>query len=250
MGGGMLLTATGYVIYIPEPYWRPHRVYGLENRLNILSTFGYVVAIFAVLMLAALVILRARYPGRGAVAGVALAGAALVAIGYVDRLRLDISNYDRATRIQNTVLDKIRGAPRLPDHSTIYVFGVPAETARRVPVFYDTWDLNGAVRVTLDNGTLRAYPVFEGSRFVCADGFLYPDALIAPYARLDDWDGTGKARGITSYVDPWYFEDQGTPYGHALFLDGATGRAAVIRDRRSCESALTQFEPGPFRAPA
>ncbi len=237
------------MIYVPEPYWEPERVFGLENRLNILATFGYVLTLYAIAMLAGLLLFRREPRRRVWPSAVALTVSVLVAVGYTVQVRDDVAAYDRASDIQARVLAFVDHAPRPPNDSTIYVFDMPGETAQRVPVFYDTWDLNGAVRVTLDNPSLRAYPVFEGSKLVCADGFIYPEILAGPYSRLDDWASTGKAQGLRSYAPPVYSGDQGAPYGKILFVDANTGATEFVRDRASCESAVAEFEPGPFRAP-
>jgi hypothetical protein len=176
---------------------------------------------------------------RVRVAAPVTALAALLLVGgYALQARDDAEGWTTAGQERRRVLARIERLPPLPRGSTVYAFGQRALAAPRVPVFFKAWDLAPAVRIVRDDRTLRAYAVFAGARLRCArDGVR--TFLPGPGGRLDGPDHPGiQASG---YEGP----DPGSPYGHAVYVDIASGAVRMIRDRSACRSARGAFRPGP-----
>lgn len=224
--GGLVAAAAGWLVFVPaDGYYSPLTL-GLGNRTNVLAAVGIVILVYSLLMLVARLAFRG-VPGWGVrVPLVAALLGAVVGAGYVEQLDEDKHAWDEAYRAEQRILDVIaQNLPDPPDGSTIYTFNHPAFLQLGVPVFGATWDLNGAVRLHLRDGSLAGFPAFEGTTFVCRDDALHPE-------------GNGYGPG------------QGEAYGRAFFVDAGDGRVARIFDRRSCLEAVRTFTPGPFHLTA
>jgi hypothetical protein len=205
---------------------------GQDNRGNILAGVGWVTLVYAVVMATATVFtahLRRRVglPLR-ALGTLAIA---LVATGYLVQIEADKERWWRASELSRRVLQSIRhSVPHPPKGATIYTFGHPAQFSPGVSVFSATWDLEGALRLTYDDPTLRGYPVYLGTQFWCGARGVYPRSSPPEYDI-----GTGG-----------YGRAQGASYGKAIFVDVATGRAWTVRNHHQCVVGRTRFRPGPF----
>jgi hypothetical protein len=188
---------------------------GVDNRANILAGFGFATLAYAAVMtIGELAVPRRRY-ARFLFVGVATC---LVAAGFVDRLRADIKNWDRAAALQEQLLTALeRTLPRPPPGSTIYSFNYPAQSAPGVAIFAKSWDLMGAARLTWHDPSLRAFPIAGDSRVVCGPAGVSVPAL----------------------------DTTPSPYESSVFVDVSVSRAEVVRSRARCLSLLTSFRPGP-----
>jgi hypothetical protein len=198
-----VVIAAGYLVLLPAAGYNPaHR--GIANRVNGFSALGIAALVYALVMLAALQLGdRLRRPA----APIALALTALLAVGYVVRLQSDERDWRDAADAQERVLDDLAGTRPPPAGGALAAFHVPAFAGPGVPVFHQSWDLSGALRLRWDDYSLSAYPVNNGRTVECA----------------------GTAVQVTGEE-----ERAQLPYGRTRFYDAANGRSAPIRSRAGC----------------
>ncbi len=212
--GGVVWAFVAWAIFVPaDPYYEPTTL-GVGNRTNIVAAIGLVAAVYGLAM-AVGTLLFSRWRWRmPAVAAVALAAAVVLGTGYIHRVAGDDTQWDRASRYQQQVLSTVkRDIPRPVKGAIIYAYGFPLFTAPGVPTFAATWDLNGAVQVTYDDASIRAYPAAAPAYMLCAPHSVYPTAA-----------GYG----------PQY----GALYGQAYVVDVSTGRASRPLNLAECSAAL------------
>jgi hypothetical protein len=191
---------------------------GLDDRIQTLAAFGFVVAAYSVLALAALLIVGGW--GRAAVVIVS-AGTLLIGLGFIQRVRADVRGYDSAAAEQGYFLERLQIAlPHPPAGSTIFTFGYPARSAPGVPIFQTPWELRGAVDLRLNERSLRAIPIFR--------------------------QGVLCGRSEISALE--FGADYTARYGRAVFVDLPTGRTWHIGSARACAQAREIFRPGPVYA--
>jgi hypothetical protein len=210
-----VVIAAGYLVLLPAAGYNPaHR--GIANRVNGFSALGIAALAYALVMLAALQLGdRLRRP----VAPFAVALTALLAVGYAVRLQSDERNWRDAADAQQRVLDRVANTRPPPAGGALAAFHVPAFTAPGVPVFYQSWDLTGALQLLWDDYSLQAYPVNNGRTVACA----------AADVAVTGEDERGRL-----------------PYGRTRFFDAATGRSVAIRSRAGCRASV---ETGRRREP-
>ncbi len=183
---------------------------GIDNRTNILAGFGYALFAYAIVALAAHLLI----PGSPLATAGPLAAAGLIAVGYAVHLHDDQTDWRRAAGLQAGILSSIAGnVPRLPPGGTLVSFDVTDQAAPEVPVFKDKDDFSGALRLQRNDASLTGYPVYPGITVRCG-------RRVATVTGAGDY-GTHTAR-----------------YGHLFFLRAATGRSARIPSRRACAAAL------------
>lgn len=221
-----LVVAAAYAVYVPAPIhlYQPLGK-GEENRVNVLASFGYAMAVYALAMViatTALGLLR-RPLGWAPLLGMSLVVA--VFVGYVLRTRQDVAAWDRGGEIQRQEYRALRAAGRPAAGTTVYAFGGVGATAPGVYAFRVTWDLDGAIEILWNDFTLHGYPIFAGTKMVCSATGVVPV-------------GPSNGDGI----------DQAAGYGHAVFYDLATGREQRIDDAAQCARAVAAFVPGPVEA--
>ncbi len=218
---GVLVLGAGYAMAVPGGYGRPLAA-GLENRVNLVSSAGYVLLVYAALAAAALLIVRAtRVPPTWASA-LPVAAALLVGAGYVPLALDSAKRYDRSFTTQLRVLHAIRDGGPFPSGANIFAFGYPSFTAVGVPVFAWIWDLAPASKVILDDPSPAAFPVLPGTTFLCDE------------------------ESVTPVNTHGLFEFHRTRYGSAFFVDVSTGRTERLDDVAECEAAIARFRPGPL----
>jgi hypothetical protein len=221
----VLIAAAGWLLYIPaDPYYQVDAP-GVGNRTNVMAAIGVALAVYAVVVLAATLLFRGVPRWWRPATALAVALAAILAVGYARQARNDVRMWDHATAQSNAVLAAMqRALPDPPHGSTIYTFGHPGSVAPGVVVFAFSWDLVGAARLTYRDPTLAAYPVLEGSSLDCGTddmGPAGPGSLPAFRAR----------------------------YGTAILVNVATATAQKIDSRAECRAAAPRFPPGPVFAP-
>ena len=229
LGAGVLAVGAGYAMFIPDTYWVPQRV-GLENRVNLLAAIGYAVVLYSAAMIVGL--LAAAAGGRRGIPPVAVASAlsALLAVGYAVKVERDVGRYDRAAALQERLLAVVARAPRLAAGSAVFAFGSPAEVAPWVPVFSESFDFDGAVKVVRRDDSLVGYPVFAGAVLACGPGRSESCACLHPTPTSPSASPAGVF---------WY--------GRAVLVDARTGDSLVVLDRMSCRAAVARLSPGPYR---
>jgi hypothetical protein len=231
-----------YAALVPSAYPTALKP-GLENRFNILAALPMVVLAYALVMVAATLAGRVLGVPRRRLGVVCAVAACLLGAGYLVRTERDETRWDRAAAFASRVLRAVEAQPRPPSGTTVYSFRHPAQTAPGVPVFFDTWDMNGAVRLVWGDPTLRGFPVYDGARFSCDRDSIRPLLLPTPRGRLDTPSAEQDPRN-----GPYWGPARAAPYGRALFVDVPSGRGELIRDQGQCRSATRRYRPGPFEA--
>lgn len=225
--------AAGYVTFVPAAYWTPQHP-NLENRVNLVAALGIVVLVYALLRIAAALVLRPPAADRRAIALATLMAVA-VGAGYWPKIQEDKRLWAQSAAEQRAVLAAIqRAVPDPRPNDRMFVFGWRAQVASRLPVFYDSWDLWTAVKLTYGDASLSAYPVLAGARLDCRERALLPGRLPSPGP--DPW---------LSPVDNG--EPIASPYGQLWFVDPHRAAARRIDDRDDCRAALRDFAPGPHQ---
>lgn len=216
-GASVVAVGAGYAAFVPgEPEYVPLST-GTGNRVNVFAAIGYAGLVVSVGMLAAQLALAALAPRRAWATTLAGVVSLAIALGYLGRLEEDKAEWERSATLQERVLGAVTASSaEAPSGTTIYTFGEDLYAAPGVPVFAVIHDLNAAVKLTLDDGTLSAFPTDPAGRFVCGPGSMRP-------------------------VDPVGGRTMQSSYGHALFLDVTSGRSATIVSREQCRRQSARF---------
>ena len=228
LGAGLVVLILGYAIYVPgTDYYNPLAP-GVGNRVNAVPSIGWVLVLYAILMLGATLAFRGLPRARLLSSIGAGAACVLISISWVRSVN-DYSDYFTGAYNEDVrVLTTIRQA--LPDprpESTIWTFGQPVEFAPGVPVFGNTWDMTGSVQLQFDDPTLTSLVAEEGTTFSCRRGEVLPGG---PFYTVEGKPDAGFA----------------SPYGRTYFIDTSTGRTERIDNRRQCRSADRSFERSPI----
>jgi hypothetical protein len=111
--------------------------------------------------------------------------------------------------------------PRPPHGSTIFNFGYPATSAPGVPIFWAQWDLRGAIRLSWDDESLHALPIY----------------------------GKGVSCGRTAVHALEFTDQNAVDYRERpIFVDLWAGEARHVRSHADCLRARLAFTPGRFMA--
>ena len=217
---GIGLAVLGWTMFIPaDPYYTPS-VYGATNRVNALAGFGVVIAMYAAIG-AGFAALAALAPSLRRATPVLIVGAGLLlGAAYTHVLERHSDIWDESYAVQKEGMRRIQQAlPDLADESIVIVTDYPANQTLGVPIFSATWDLNGMIKLSYDNGSLSAFPLLEGFQLVCgADGV--------------GMRGNGEVPPVAAY-------------GRVHLLNLEKGIHAAPRGRRECEGAIGRYAPGP-----
>jgi hypothetical protein len=213
--GGAVGVTAAYAMFLGSgltPLFYP----GVDDRTNTLAQYGFVVAAYSVLALAAFLIGGGR---RRVTEAVVAAGVLVIGFGFVQRVRDDLDHYDAATVEQRRFLERVQTAlPRPPHGSTIFTFGYRPETAPGVPIFKYPWDLTSAIALRWNDSSLSGVPVY-GRTVSCRRNHVSA---------------------------PEFAEDSVTRYGPRIFfVDVPAADARRITSLRACKSARAELEPGP-----
>jgi hypothetical protein len=228
LAAGLLVVALGYAIYVPGiDYYEPLAP-GIANRVNAVPGIGWVLALYALIMLAATLALRGLRDARILAPGLAALACALIAVGWVRSDLRDADAFTNSYQEGQRVLASIGAAlPKAPPKSTIWTFGQPTEIAPGIPVFGNTWDMTASVQLLYEDPTLRSYVGFTDTSFECR-----PDGVVAA--------------GNPSYPrPPLGLGAFGSPYGNTYFVETTTGRIESIRNPSQCVRAAHSFHRSP-----
>lgn len=224
---GVVVIAAGYALFLPADPWFSPLTEGIGGRTNIAAAPGYVLLLYSLPALLGLLLFRGLPYGRALAACFTLVVAAYLGVEWLDRLRSDQRSYRAASAAANSALDVLEATvPKPPPGTTIYLFGVPRESAPNVPIFTASWDLTGAVRLLWRDYSLRGVPGPSIARDFPGNG--------------DDW---GIACGTDSLRPHGYLygPEHASPYGKAIFVDTPTRRVQVIRTKAACERAAARY---------
>jgi hypothetical protein len=192
---------------------------GRDNRINVFAALPWTLLVYSILMIAAMLFCY-RINRERSSAAVAATLALLIGIGYVVKVRHDAREWERASDLQQPVLAALRALPTVRSGTTIYTFGYPGQVAPEVYVFAKVYDLDGAARVVLDDGSVNAFPIIAPTQMSCGRTRIIPEGM---------------------HFGP----DTSSAYGRALFLDIPTATFARIENRKACRTDLRRFKPGP-----
>jgi len=209
----VVATAAGYAAFVPgEPEYAPLSP-GVGNRINIFAAIGIVALVYALFRLAATLISGAGARPRTLASALAAAACLAVGVGYVERLETDKANWARAAALQQRVLTGLPAALGDSAHGRrIYSTGHELYAAPGIPVFAFSYDLDGAVKLALEDPTVTAFPTHPDGGVQCGS------ALVRPF----DPAGERSAPAL---------------YGRALLVDVASGRSTRIDSRADCRAA-------------
>jgi hypothetical protein len=211
---GFLAAAAAYFMFLGS-HLHP-RDGGINNRVNVLAGFAICLLVYATIASACQLLLRS--PRAAGIATVAVA--VVLGIGYATSLDDDQSQWSQAAATQEAVLDDLDSRLlSLPDHSTVLVFGYPAQAAPGIPVFDRSWDMGGALQIRSDGAVRAAYPIHANVALVCGKQVI-----------LDGGEGYGRFT---------------LDYGRLYFYDPDLG-SEKIGSLRSCRRAAERFHPGPL----
>ena len=218
--GGLVVAVLGWVMFIPaDPYYTPS-VFGVTNRVNMLSGYGLLIAAYAVVGTGVWAV-TSRWPTGRRWAPLATVGLALMlGATYVHVLERHVGIWKDAYRAERMALYRIRYRyPDPPDGTTLFTSGYPAYETLGVPIFAYPWDLNAAIKDEYENGELSAYPILPGTTLLCR-----PRGV-----------GLSNEGSLGSIA----------PYGTARFFNLATGQHAEPHDRGECEDVASEYVAGP-----
>jgi hypothetical protein len=221
LGGGLLVAALGWIIFIPaNPYYTPS-VYGFTNRVNALAGFGLVIAVYGALGTVGALVGQLRPNARAMAGAITVLLALVFGVAYVRVL-------ERHSRIWNTAYSAEAAAVSvmrtqlhyLPPGTTVFASNYPAYQTLGVPIFAVQYDIDGMIKLQYKDGSLSAYSVVPGLSLQCrANGV----GLI----------GEG-APTVTA------------AYGAARLLNLQTGQHSRPRDERECRAEAGGYMPGPL----
>ncbi len=220
-GIGLLVTILGWVMFIPaDPYYTPS-IFGITNRVNAASGYGLMILAYATLGVGCSIVAAAHSTAQTFVTATVIALAFLLGASYVHTLERHMGLWEDAYSMQKEALKKMRTTyPELPEGTTLFTSGYPANYTLGVPIFAANWDLDGAVKIEYEDGTLAAYPMLEGMSVVCgAEGVSL--------------QGPGAPPAVA-------------PYGSARLLDLGTGEHSTPANRSECLARAPAYVPGPM----
>ena len=214
------VAATDY--YSPIPFSAP------ANRVNILATPGFALLLYALVMLASVLLLRGVSHWRLWATGVAVVVTLGLAVTWVQELNRDRQVWNRAAARARTILDSLQTAiPSPPQGTTVYVFGTE-QRYEDVPIFESSWDLNGAVKLLWDDQTLRGIP------WPSVTGHFSPGP--GPQGR----GVTCGPRSVQPHGLP-FGPEHASPYGRTVFVDFATESVTWVRSPSACRTAVARL---------
>ncbi len=210
---GFCAVGVGYVMFLG--YGLYPLAEGPENRVNTLSTYGFVVAAYSVLVVLCLLVARSGAPWFSILL---VGGTLLVGVGFIDRVRADAGRYEASAAQQREQLATLRRVlPRIPRHTTVFTFGHSLTSGHGVPILDAPWVLTAAVKLRWDDPSLIAVSAV-GKDVTCARDEARVEFHVAGS------DVVYAAR-----------------YGRAEFVDLSIPSVRHVDSRRHCRETLAAF---------
>lgn len=216
---GLLVAVLGWALLIPASY--APNILGTENRVNGLAGIGLLLIVYAAFGVVGSAV--GGLAGRRArlATGTTLILALVLGGGYLHVLERHSRAWRSAYSMELAAVDRMRTTfPTLPHGTTLFAANYPATTSIGVPVFANTWDLNGLVTLIYSDNTLRAYPITEELELHC---------------RID---GVVVKAGESATMP--------AAYGTARLIDLQSGQSSRPRNQRQCMSEKSHYPPGPL----
>lgn len=230
LAAGIVLTALGYLSFVPaDDYYEPLSP-GIGNRVNAVPQIGLVLALYALVMLGAVLATARSSSSRrfAAVGGLAVCGA--IAIPWLGTIDSEEDSFVLAYKEENRVVHAVHQAVPAPSPGgTIWAFGQPMEVAPGVPIFDQFGSLASRLRLTYDDLALNGLVGAPGTWFGCG-----PDAIVPHGPTYPD-------SGDTADLDA-------STYGRTYFVDTGTGRGELVRAPKQCLRAAARL-PTPAYLP-
>jgi hypothetical protein len=202
---------------------------GLNNRGNVAAALPVSLFVFAAIAVAVHVLLPRR--SAMAAAWVTVTLGVVVVLGYAHLIRNDVGRWDRAAVLQHRVLSALHSALARPSAGEVaYTYGVPALVSPGVSVFSEFWDEPAAFRIQTGDPQVSAFPIVQGTTFVCTASGVYPQIGPGPYDALQGGFGP----------------PEGARYGRAILVDVLNGRSTVITGPRQCRAATAHLPLAPL----
>jgi hypothetical protein len=206
---GVCAVGVGYVMFLGYVYPLAE---GPENRVNALSSYGFVVAAYSVVALLCLLVSRSRQPSSSIVL---VGGVLLLGLGLVDRVLADERRYEASAAQQREQLGTLRRVlPRVPAHTTVFTFRHLLTSGHGVPILDAPWVFKAAAELRWGDPTLTVVSAV-GRPVSCARD----EARIA--FDVAGSDGVYAAR-----------------YGRAEFVDLSAPSVRHVDSLRRCREAL------------
>jgi hypothetical protein len=228
-GAGLVLIALGYLIYAPGLNYYLPLTRGVGDRVNAVAGIGWILALYALLAMVALLVTRALRL-RPVYAGLATAALALaVGVSWLAPLADESRAYVTAYREGNRVLDIVgRAVPDPPRGTAIWTFGQPVEISPGVPLFANYWNMTAGVVLLYHDHRIRSFVGLPGTSFECR-----PDGLVP----LQDPEYPAPPAGELGRF--------GSRYGRTYFLDTIDGQFVNIETRAQCLELSDAFPRSP-----
>ena len=226
LAAGLVVIILGYSIYMPGiDYYEPLAP-GIADRVNAVSSIGWVLALYALFVLAATLAFRHRSYTRRLTSAAVVVACAFLGANWLRSISVDASAYTRAYREGQRTLAVVRAAvPDPKPNSTIWTFGQPVEIAPGIPVFGNTWDMTASVALMYRDRTLRSYVGFPGTTFECRSDVIVPGGN-------EDYPPTPSP----------HVGEFASSYGSTYFVDTTSGQFELIRTPKQCLRAAGLFE--------
>lgn len=215
---GLVILVAAYAAYVPAAAYYSPASPGLANRVNAVAAPGFAFVLYGIGAVVASLLNTAR---AGAVAGPALAaiGATALGLAWADRIRDDAALYDESFAVQQRSVDFIiTSISDPPANVRVFTFGLPAQTGRRVPIFFASWDLTGALRLKWRRADVIGIPSTTVTAIACGADRIRP-------------------------VGPLYNNASATRYGSAIFVHVSERSVYVPQSRTSCRSRVKRLLP-------
>ena len=209
------LLAGGFLAWLPfvpaNAYYTPSAP-SVGNRVNGVAQLFFLAALGLCLATGFTAGARA---GRGAIPAVSICAAlaGLVSATFALTSARHAADFVAAARLRQSILTTVHGTLPAPAHGeTVILAGYDRTYSDEIiPVFAANWDFNGALKLLYQDGSLEGLPLDPRAR--CVDGgFTNGDPSISP-----------------------------VPYANLRFVDVATARALVPRDRVGCQAFLANL---------
>jgi hypothetical protein len=170
-----------YVVFAPADFYYSPAAVNFGNRVNGIGIAPLILLGYAAVMVLATLVLAKRPRWLRAATALAVVYAVGMFLHHNSGLRDHQELYVKAWNQEQAVIGQLRTLlPKPPSNSYIITTGVAPEVARDLPVFYSTWDLQGAVRGIYEDGSLAAYNAFNGLQCT-AQGIVIPGGMPAQY---------------------------------------------------------------------
>jgi hypothetical protein len=227
LGVSVTSIIAGYSVFVPAMLYYEPLGPGLATHINAVTAAPLAVAIFAVLMIAQIVVAELIGQHRPHVGIVALAVAtiwyAAIVIDAGSDVRSNAHIWALASERDDHVLHVLRQDLSKPVlDATIYTFGEAGTVAPGLPIFFTSWELNNAIKVAYDRPDLSAFPIVtNGIQAICERGGILPSV------------------GSTPVNGP-------SAYGRSYFMNISNGKYMLIKDMAACTAAMSRFPIGAY----